>query len=1055
MKETISAENKLSLPVTILVALALAILGYCGNFLGIQVAFGVQFIFGSIFAILAITILGLGWGVLVAILASSYTYHLWNHPYAIIIFTLEIIWLGMAWRRGKRNILLIDSFYWLVLGIPLVVAFYLGVQHLDPQSVFLIALKQPVNGVFNAMIASIILSHTWLRKWTPRQKSTNLPTYATTLFHLIALSLMIPSLSLLFYMNYRETAFEQRRTIEELEKDAREAEKNIEVWVNNHINAVRVIAHLAEKYPLRPSAELQAELGIIRSLFPDFHNIFIADENATTLAFYPPVNERGESTIGINFSDRAYFKQLKSTLKPVVSDVFMGRGGIFSPIFSISVPVVHDQHLAAFGLGAVNLEKLRDKIALLDHKRYLSLIDRHGNIIVSSNPARKPLTPVNEKQSGSIFPISAAVSLWVPGKIKNVSIMTVWKGAYYFIRLPIGQTDWTLMAEFPLAPTQKYLYGMTIWELGGVAVLYILAMVLAHLISRRFAGTLESLSAITKDFPSKIRLQTKIDWPRTFIAETDQLIHNFMETEQALRDYLQMVQDQNGKLQREQERIRNIIYGTNVGTWEWQIQNGEITINSRWAEIIGYTRQELDPLTIDKSKDLINPEDLTVSNELLKKHFQGKSEYYEHECRVKHKDGHWRWVLDCGKVVSWTEDHKPLTMSGTRQDITERKQLEEERIVLSKLESTGILAGGLAHDFNNLLSIILGNMEMTEDTDLSGAERNGYFNEARKAIQEAKNLTKLFITLATGGDPVKKPLSITELLENQASLVMRGARVTLDRSAPEDLWVVEADEGQIGVVIRNLMLNALEAMPDGGVISVTAENIASKSPSTKLPAVGKFVRVAISDRGIGIPTEILSKVFDPYFSTKERGSQKGMGLGLSICKSIIQKHGGFIDLESEKGRGTTVSFYLPASEKPIGKKPPVKDLVSGKGRVLAMDDEESMRKMMGAVLKRLNYEVELAENGEKAIENYRAAKERGCPFTVVILDLTIRGGMGGKETLKGLMEIDPEVNAIVASGYNDDPVMKNYQEYGFKGALSKPFFINELKKVLSGIKGTA
>ena len=383
------------------------------------------------------------------------------------------------------------------------------------------------------------------------------------------------------------------------------------------------------------------------------------------------------------------------------------------------------------------------------------------------------------------------------------------------------------------------------------------------------------------------------------------------------------------------------------------------------------------------------------------------------------------------------------------RETAERKRQEEEKIVLGKLESTGILAGGLAHDFNNLLGIILGNLELAEDAELSEAERNDCLDEARRTIREANKLTGQFITLATGGESVRKPVALAGLLREQAAMVLRGSRVALECSVPEGLWTVMADEGQIGQAVRNLVSNALEATPEGGRVSVTAENSESPSPSDP----GRFVKIAVSDKGSGIGPEIFSKVFDPYFSTKQRGSQKGMGLGLSICRSIVQKHGGTVDISSQEGRGTTVTFYLPAMERAVEKKPPAGDSISGNGRILVMDDEENLRKMIGAVLKRLQYEVELAEDGERAVEIYRAAMEKGRPFKGVILDLTIRGGMGGQETLKRLLQIDPRVNAIVASGYSEDPVMKNHAEFGFKGALTKPFFIDELKKVLSGVVG--
>jgi len=533
--------------------LIFSVLGYCGNYLSLQVAFNVDFIFGSIIAILAVVTMGLWGGIGVSIIASSYTYQLWNHPYAIFIFTAEILWIGLALRRGKKNILLIDSLYWLILGIPLVIAFYAGLQQLDTQTVIIIAMKQPVNGILNALVASIILSHTPLRKLIPGKESTLLPAYSTILFHLIAVSLMLPSLSLLLYMNHREAASQQSQTIESIQTNANAAKTYIQDWVKNYVNAARVIASLGEKYPLQSSPGLQEELVQIRKLFPDYHNVYLGDTNATTMAFDPPINERGESTIGINFADRAYFKQLKKTLKPVVSDVLMGRGGIFSSTFAISVPVVRDGKLAWFGLGAVNLEKLHNHLTKFNHGGDLSLVDQSENIIVSTNKNKKPLTSIAGTDNGTIVNISSNVGLWLPGTVKNVSIMNVWKGAYYFTRLPIDETNWILLAENPVEPMQKDLYDLTIWGMVGIALLYGLSMLLAFVFSHRFARSTEALSTITKDIHLKIKKEKMIVWPQVDTAEMKQLINNFKDTEKTLKKHIQEVRHVEQQLQQIQK----------------------------------------------------------------------------------------------------------------------------------------------------------------------------------------------------------------------------------------------------------------------------------------------------------------------------------------------------------------------------------------------------------------------------------------------------------------------------------------------------------------------
>jgi PAS domain S-box-containing protein len=504
------------------------------------------------------------------------------------------------------------------------------------------------------------------------------------------------------------------------------------------------------------------------------------------------------------------------------------------------------------------------------------------------------------------------------------------------------------------------------------------------------------------------------------------------------------------ELKESEARWKFALEGSGDGVWDWDVLSNRVYYSPKWKRMLGYEVDEVID-SLDEWEKRVHIEDKEGVYAELERHFRGETPSYESEHRLLCKDGSYKWILDRGKIMEWTAEGDPKRMVGLHTDISGRKQMEQERIILDKLESTGLLAGGIAHDFNNLLGVILGNLDMVNMFECSEEEKHISLEEIRKATLEAKRLTKQFITLAQGGDPVKKLFSLSELLEEQVPFVLRGSRVDSEISIPKDLRTVVGDEGQIGQIVRNLMLNALEASPDGGKVSVVAENIENASASLKPIESGKYIKVSISDQGNGIPTEIFQKIFNPYFSTKERGPQKGMGLGLTICHSILQKHGGMIDIESKPGKGTTVYFYLPASEESIAEKSLTREIISGKGRILVMDDEESVRNMLEAILKRLGYQVESVKNGETAIESYQTAQKAGQPFTAIILDLTVRGGMGGKETLKKLLEVDPEAIAIVSSGYSEDPVVQNFWEYGFKGALIKPFFIDELAKMLSGV----
>ncbi|MEW5802553.1 MAG: ATP-binding protein [bacterium] len=391
----------------------------------------------------------------------------------------------------------------------------------------------------------------------------------------------------------------------------------------------------------------------------------------------------------------------------------------------------------------------------------------------------------------------------------------------------------------------------------------------------------------------------------------------------------------------------------------------------------------------------------------------------------------------------------PIGVLYVLRDITERKKMEEEMLKVQKLESLGVLAGGIAHDFNNLLAAVIGNLSLMEFYIKSGQDIAEILEETKKASLQTKHLTQQLLTFSKGGAPIRKQVSISELVESAVKFFLSGSHAKYTLFIPDNLWGVEIDEGQINQVMNNILINAEQAMPNGGEVKVFAENVIVQDTDGLPLKEGNYVRISIRDYGTGIPQEIIDKIFDPYFSTKPKGS----GLGLAITYSIMKKHKGHITVESRSGVGTTFHLYFPASGKVI----PTQDGVleerprPGKGKVLFMDDQFEVRNLAGRMLKFLGYRVEFASNGQETINLFKKAIESKEAFDVVILDLTIPGGMGGKETIQKLREIDPEVKAIVSSGYSNDTIMSNYDQYGFRGVVAKPYETGELEKVLSKV----
>jgi len=381
------------------------------------------------------------------------------------------------------------------------------------------------------------------------------------------------------------------------------------------------------------------------------------------------------------------------------------------------------------------------------------------------------------------------------------------------------------------------------------------------------------------------------------------------------------------------------------------------------------------------------------------------------------------------------------------RDMTERIKLEEERLKASKLDSLALLAGGIAHDFNNLLTTILGNISMTTSWANTKEHLFTFLSEAENASLRAKKLTQQLLTFSKGGTPLKKPLALQHVIPESATFALSGSSTHCKCDIPEDIWLIQADEGQISQVIHNLAVNAQQAMPKGGILTIGAENVmltAEQARQQTLSEPGKYIKLTVQDSGTGIPSYTLHKIFDPYYSTKQNGS----GLGLSAAYSIITNHHGTITVSSVESQGSTFVIYLPAAQETTTVPQDSLSAMTGEGRVLVMDDEESIRLLVGEMLRHLGYEVQCVAEGKEAVERYQEAYHTHQPFNAVILDLTIPGGLGGKDTVEQLRQFDPQVKAIVSSGYSNDPVLSRYSKFGFHGVVAKPFRLAELSQVL-------
>ncbi len=530
------------------------------------------------------------------------------------------------------------------------------------------------------------------------------------------------------------------------------------------------------------------------------------------------------------------------------------------------------------------------------------------------------------------------------------------------------------------------------------------------------------------------------------IIHVDTLQHEIKAKENAIFERTRAEK----KLLNEKERLNVTLRSIGDGVITTDLDEKVVLINKITEKLTGWSLQEAIGQPVSDVFNIINEQtgkrcENPITNVLTSQKIIGLA---NHTALIS-RDG-CRYSIEDSAAPIFDKDSQIIGTVLVFRDVTATKRTTAELLKIKKLESVGVLAGGIAHDFNNILTAILGNIEMAVIHIGSTSDAYSLLQNAKKASLRAKDLTQQLLTFSKGGDPVKRTASIAKTITESANFVLHGSSISYKINIPSDLWLVDLDAGQISQVIQNLVINAKHAMPDGGEIQITCTNIVDIKRERPCGLEDRsYVKITLQDNGCGITEKHLEKIFDPYFTTKQEGS----GLGLAISHSIINKHNGHIAVESQMGVGTTFTIYMPAAAKqtPHDSIQEASKQAGIKSKILVMDDEEFVQDIARHMLNRLGHEVLLAGDGQEAIRIFNEHLNDDKPIDIIIMDLTIPGGMGGQEAIKQILKIDPTAKIIVSSGYSNDPVMTNYQEYGFKAALAKPFLLEELNKTLKDI----
>ncbi len=673
---------------------------------------------------------------------------------------------------------------------------------------------------------------------------------------------------------------------------------------------------------------------------------------------------------------------------------------------------------------------------------YPFIIDTEGNIIMH------PTLPENTAPPGSVKIVKRMLVS------DRGDFDAVYKGGIkYYIFRNFPEWQWIIGYAVPLET--KYAEARTFRNLLIIIMTGVTLSILLLLVPviARFTKPITRLTSAAKamaegDLDKEIRI--------TGNDEIGTLANSFQDMRAAIRQTIHELEQENAERKKAEKALANEIEQLDVtlksigdGVVTTDKDGRIILMNTVAGKLTGWENKEVTGRALKDVLILVDQQTGEPTDNLVEKILAGGT--------TPPTEGHVTLTAANGRESIIAINGAPIRDALNNsigvvlvfRDITEQIEIEQELLKSRKLESIGVLAGGIAHDFNNILTVILGNINLAlQDEILSEKIRNRLIN-VEKASHRAKDLTQQLLTFSRGGAPVKAVSSLANIIKDSAEFVLHGSNAACRFDIPEDLWPADIDKGQISQVIQNIVINGSEAMSGGGIITIACSNVVGGDNTHAVLANGqKYIGISIADSGEGISALNIDKIFDPYFSTKPNGN----GLGLAICHSIVSKHNGHISVKSDLGSGTTFTVYLPAAEQRQvdDEKKTVAAPGSMQATVMIMDDEELVREMVEMMLVKMGHIPVPAVDGNEAVHLYKQHKESDTPIDLVIMDLTIPGAMGGKETVKELLAFDRQTKAIVSSGYSNDPVMANPCKYGFKAAISKPYSYEKLAEVIDG-----